>query len=125
MDSLSTAELLEVAMNFRNSLDNQFQYWLTITFAVLVAGFVAGPKLSTTHRRVITILYFLAAALFFTRTLVDVRNFGIYIQAATERGAEWYSTLAPMLIGGRSILYILGTSITLWFLNSDKRRNDA
>lgn len=54
MESLSTAELIEIAMSMRESLDDQFQYWLTITFAVVVGSFIAGQKLNNSLRLVVT-----------------------------------------------------------------------
>ncbi len=54
MESLSTAELIEIAMSMRESLDDQFQYWLTITFAVVVGSFIAGHKLNKNLRLVVT-----------------------------------------------------------------------
>ena len=125
MESLSTAELIEIAMSMRESLDDQFQYWLTITFVVVVGSFIAGHKLNKNLRLVVTSLYLLATALFFIRTMVDGQIFSMYIQAATERGATWFSDYTPILIFIRSAMYLLGALVTLWFLYINGRRDDG
>ena len=45
MDQIPTSDLLSLLLTQRGSIDLQFQFWLSITFAVIVAGFVAGRRL--------------------------------------------------------------------------------
>jgi len=47
VDQISSADLLNLVLAQRSSIDLQFQFWLTITFAVIVASFIAGPRQST------------------------------------------------------------------------------
>ena len=45
MEQYSPAELSELFLQAQALIDTQFQYWMSITFAVVVAGFVAGERL--------------------------------------------------------------------------------
>ena len=45
MNERSNIDLLNLVLLQRSSIDLQFQFWLSITFAVVVASFTAGPRL--------------------------------------------------------------------------------
>ena len=63
MDQIPTSDLLNLLLTQRASIDLQFQFWLSITFAVIVAGFVAGRRLDLKLRLLAAALYVLASAL--------------------------------------------------------------
>ena len=46
MESLSIADLTEMVLMVSNAQDDQFQYWLSISFAVIVASFIAKEKIT-------------------------------------------------------------------------------
>ena len=50
MEQLSNAELAELFLIMESAIYTQFEYWLTITFAVVVAAFVAGKRLNRNLR---------------------------------------------------------------------------
>ncbi len=54
---MSEVELLPLFLDVNQDIDTQFQFWMSITFAVLVASFVADERLSRIERGVITALY--------------------------------------------------------------------
>lgn len=117
MDSISTAELLELALLARSSVDDQFQYWITITFAVIVASFAADEKLNRNWRLTISLLYLLTTGLFFTRYYADAQHFLTLISAFAERGGEWPTSYVPALGALRIFVYVAGTALALSFLN--------
>ena len=88
MDAISTAELLEIAMLLRDDLEDQFQFWLSITFAVIVASFIAGDRLRFSWRTIVGTLYLLATVLFAVRLSESAQNLMLYLTPALERGAE-------------------------------------
>ncbi len=59
MDSIASADLMELVLLQRESFDFQLQFWITATFAVIVASFVAGQKLTVRYRLVLGALYLL------------------------------------------------------------------
>jgi len=56
-------QLLQLLLEVNQDIDTQFQFWISITFAVLVASFVADERLSRSERVAITALYLAAAAI--------------------------------------------------------------
>ena len=125
MDSMSTAELIEIAQLFRDSLDAQFQYWLTTTFAVIVASFIAREKLDKKLRAVVSILYIVASILFYATFALAGENWNAYAAVALKRGAIYIEPIVSLRLL-RTFLFISGTLITLWFLNFTKieKRDD-
>ena len=115
MDSLSTAELLELAMILRDDLGTQFQYWLSITFAILIASYIAGKRFLMPWRIFAAVLYGLATAVFSIRYYVSGLNFRNYLGELGTRGDLW-TDQTSILIGIRMTLFVVGTIGTLWFL---------
>ena len=71
MDQIPTADLLNLLLTQRASIDLQFQFWLSITFAVIVAGFVAGPRLHYGLRLLAAVRYVVATAHLAIRWMYD------------------------------------------------------
>ena len=71
MEALSTYELLEFSSLMRTSWDLQFQYWLALTFAMVVARFSFTQVFSTRWRLVLASMYFAACVLFMGRFYID------------------------------------------------------
>ena len=115
MDSLSTAELLELMMILRDDLGTQFQYWLSITFAILIASYIAGERFLMPWRIFAAVLYGLTTAVFSIRYYVSGLNFRNYLGELGTRGDLW-TDQTSILIGIRMTLFVVGTIGTLWFL---------
>lgn len=116
MENYTFAELTEFYLMGQAGMDTQFYYWVTVTFAAVVAGFVAGDRLTWRLRIVIAILYLLASSAlvirFVTsaRAIADIRSF---LQDAGALITEPYNLYLVLL---RAPLLILGTAAALFFL---------
>lgn len=64
---MTEVDLLPLFFDVNQDIDTQFQFWISITFAVLVASFVADERLSRVERRVIAVLYLTAASIVLLR----------------------------------------------------------
>lgn len=64
---MTEVDLLSLFFAVNQDIDTQFQFWISITFAVLVASFVADERLSRVERAVITLLYMSAATIILLR----------------------------------------------------------
>jgi hypothetical protein len=64
---VTEVDLLPLFFDVNEDIDTQFQFWISITFAVLVASFVADERLSRFERAVITLLYLSAATIILLR----------------------------------------------------------
>jgi hypothetical protein len=114
MDQYSNAELTEFIFLAYSSADTQFQYWITITFAVVVAGFVAGKRLAVSLRILIAVLYLLASAILAVRFQNSMITANTIRAMLLEADAYIVTTtyLAPLRIG----LFLLGSAAAVFFL---------
>jgi len=120
MESMTTSELLEFALMLRDDMEEQFEFWLSITFAVIVSSFFGRTRISPSWRVVIGCLYLLSTALFTVRYVMSSKNFQIYIEEALVRGAKWIDAASTMY-GLRVTILIVGTLSTVWFLYADSK----
>ena len=118
MDQISAAELVELFYIRESVIDVQFQYWLTITFAVIVASFVAKGHLNKTLRSAVALLYLLATVVLISRwyyVAMDVAQlFGQLQELGVSTDIPWVTIIS------RVFLVALGTSAALIFLLSEK-----
>ncbi len=99
-------------------MDAQFQLWVSITFAVIVAAFVARTRLSRRLRYVISVLYLLAtlnlALLFYRDAQTALNAVGVLDES---EGAMLIDRTGSMLLAPtRFGLLIIGTVSALYFL---------
>jgi len=102
-------------MILRDDLGTQFQYWLSITFAILIASYIAGERFLMPWRIFAAVLYGLTTAVFSIRYYVSGLNFRNYLGELGTRGDLW-TDQTSILIGIRMTLFVVGTIGTLWFL---------
>jgi len=118
METLSTADALEAALAIRDQVGVQFQYWLTITFAAIVAAHIAHNTLKFKLKVGVATLYLLASVLFLGLYLTTAVDYLPYRNLIIARGASMndsYMALTLLFIL-RVALFIVGTSLTIWFL---------
>jgi ABC-type transport system involved in cytochrome c biogenesis permease subunit len=122
MDQFSPAELVELFYIRESVIDTQFQYWITITFAVIVAAFVAKKHLSKRLRSVVALLYLLATVVLISRWYYAAMDVGQLLGQLQELGVS--TNLPWVTIISRVLLVALGTSAALIFLLSEKLRGE-
>jgi hypothetical protein len=121
MDKYSYAELTEFFFLAQSAMDTQFQYWITVTFAAVVAGFIAGERLTRLVRILAATLYILASVVLFMRfigsalTMVGIQEFLMEEDAFAL--AQFGLRLAPLRIS----LFLVGTAAALFFLLCPQR----
>jgi hypothetical protein len=109
------AELSELTLLAQGLIDTQFQYWITITFAVVVAGFAVGRRLSRMLRFVVAGLYVLTTAILVIRTVTTGRATSLIVGTLEDSEALLFAfpVSVPVL---RMIVYFLGTLAAIYFL---------
>jgi hypothetical protein len=117
MDQISSDQLTEIYFHAMSLMDVQFQYWISITFAVVVATFVVGKRVRRALRCLMATLYLLASITLATRFL----RFDSIAQSALENLGDHAIVDALVSEGyllpiSRISLYLLGTSTAVWFL---------
>ncbi len=114
MDQISAAELFELVILSEASIDNQFQFWLSITFAAVVASFITEQRLTHSLRLALSCAYLLATVVLMSRWYYDgVRlfGFGAELQKLGFTGHVPWITLIS-----RAVLMIAGSVVTVWFV---------
>ena len=114
----------ELALLAGGSMDTQFQYWMSVTFAVVVASFVAGERLSRPMRLLAAVLYLLASILLISRFSQFARTTHLYEIALADAGTPTTSagSLIPIT---RLLLFGLGTASALYFLCMTKKSHEG
>ncbi len=119
MESMSSAELVELSLLILDITDAQFQYWLAATFAVVVAAYTARDTISNRMGAVISVMYILVTFLFVLRYIQVSGNEAIYSMELIGRGVPPIES--PIGLAGlaslRLLVILVGSGIALWFLN--------
>jgi hypothetical protein len=120
---MSASETLEIVMLLREEAQRSFEYWLTISFAFIAATFIGRELLRPKVALVFGALYLLTVSLLIARYVVSGTSADRYLTLAIEQGAEPFvdSTIVTYL---RLLVFIVGTSCTLWFLYLNSRSRD-
>ena len=118
MDQMSTAELTELYLTMQSSISTQFEYWLTVTFAIVVARFVAGTRLNRKLRFGLALLYALACAVLLSRWTYSGLDMTSFRAALLESGVVLITPWVTII--SRLLLFTLGTAASLYFLVSER-----
>ena len=114
MNETTVAELIELLQNESASIDMQFQLWITITSAVIIASFAARHHLTFWLRAFIAVMYTLASATIAFRYANDASQFVFLHNELRIRGVD-YPTFIDLRIL-RGLVYSCGTVATLVFM---------
>lgn len=120
MDQVSVAELIELLQNESASIDMQFQLWITITSAVVIANFAARDNLSFWFRIFIASMYVLATSALMVRYANDASQFVFLRSELSDRGVEYPAVGDLRLL--RFLIYSIGSLTTLIFVFANPRR---
>ena len=116
MENYTLAELTEFYFLGQAAMDTQFYFWVTVTFAAVVAGFVGGDKLTFGLRVLISVLYLLAAAVLVVRFVTAASVIDEIRAFLDEAGALINEPRNSFLILLRATLLIFGTAAAFFFL---------
>lgn len=108
------AELIELLQNESASIDMQFQLWLAITSAVVIASFTGRHHLSTWVKVFVAVLYALASTTILLRYANDASQFVFLKNELRSRGVEYPAVVDLRIL--RALVYACGTVATLVFI---------
>jgi hypothetical protein len=106
MGEIAEVQLLQLFLEVNADIDTQFQVWISITFAVLVASFVAGDRLRRGARFGLALLYACAAWVLFIRYL----RAGTYLDYVVGL-YELYGVVPPSQVGISATAGVLRTTL--------------
>jgi len=111
--------IYEVLYDSLSLADSILQIWMTLTFAVIVATYIAGGRVGLVMHRLVSSLYGLYAAVLITRYGSSAFQIFHYRGVLIERGFEPWPVPYPVSIvigSGTFSLMLAGTVATLWFM---------
>ena len=114
MNETSVAELIELLQNESASVDMQFQLWITITTAVVIASFAARHHLSFWMRVFVAVMYTLASATIVIRYANDASRWVFLSNQLGSRGVDYPAFIDLRIL--RGLVYSFGTIATLVFM---------
>ena len=121
MDSVTTGEILGLILIHEQFIDDQLEFWLTVSFATIVASFAGREYMTKGNRNIVCVLYILATVVFISRWLYEGADLLTYVDVLAERGV----TIQPpfLTVFARFALVGLGTLATLYFVFTNTKRD--
>ena len=121
MDNPTIYELLDLILLSEAAIDTQSQFWITVTFATIVATYAARKSLSGKLKKLVTMLYLIATVVFASRWYYEVMDILAYQNLLLELG---YVNKTPFVtLFSRVILMASGTVATIYFIHFGKDQN--
>ncbi len=116
---MSEYELHVLITDHLRDMHGMVEFWVSATFAVLVARFVAGERLTRGVLRVMAVLYVMATLLSFTRYFLLANRVRICQDELVRAGMSPFEQPQP-LFGAMVLLvlglYAVGTAAAVYFL---------
>jgi hypothetical protein len=124
MNEVTVTDLIGLLQNESASIDMQFQLWITVTSAVVIASFAAGDHFSRQMKVFIAAMYALASAALGFRYENDASQFLFLNDELKRRGVEYPTFVDLRLL--RTLIYISGTVATSMYVFTLRRhKKDA
>jgi hypothetical protein len=125
-EELTNEELIQLYAVVTGSVNAQFELWLTITFAVIIASYLAGHRLARSLQYLMAALYTTVSVLLYLMLLGAVQ-FSQQFDALNV-GASSESNVILAVVVLRTSVWVLGTLATIVFIfkgHKDDASNDT
>ena len=113
-EELNNEELIQLYDVVTSSVNAQFELWLTITFAVIIASYIAGHRLAKSFRYIIATLYTAVSVLLFLMLLGAVQFSSQFDAIAIGTSTE--ATLIKVIGVLRTLVWAFGSIVTIVFI---------
>ena len=106
-------ELQLSILEISGTITDQFQFWMTTTFAVVIACYTAGERLGNTLRLAIASIYIVAVAMFYLRYLDAASAVAYYAELLRALGGEIPARRVGLITFLRKTLMLGGSILAL------------
>lgn len=121
---MTESEIITILDMSNSALDAHIEYWLSGSFAVLMAFFFAGDKIVGFVRWTLLFLYLTATVFFSIRISLDLVRITESLRLLRELGSSYEATFFSLGVFSLLVLITLilgGTAATVYFsINSEK-----
>lgn len=121
-EQLTNEELIQLYDAVFSNINTQFELWVTITFAVIIASYIAGHRLERSLQYIVAILY-TSVSLLLVLMLISAVNFAGEFNAFGIAAVQDTMTLTIVVL--RMGIWIFGTVATLVFIFKRGSQRDA
>lgn len=125
MDEFTAFELSQLYLQTISMAESEFWYWTSITFAVVVAAYVAGQRLGRKIRYVMATLYLLATVHLCFKLAGLIFSADNMSSVLVESGVLTLPSFGPLTFVSRVLVLAVGTLATVYFLLSTGRRTEG
>ena len=121
---MSESELISTYLQTLDAVNSNFEFWLSATFALIIAFYFASERISNRMYRIILFLYISTSALMFGRLIeIGLTNESVRAQFEELDTKTYISCIAANTVFGVAfwLIMILGTIGTVLFVVSTKK----
>ena len=121
---MSESELISTYLQTLDAVNSNFEFWLSATFALIIAFYFASERISNRMYRIILFLYISTSALMFGRLIeIGLTNESVRAQFEELDTKTYISSIAANTVFGVAfwLIMILGTIGTVLFVVSTKK----
>ena len=121
---MTEAELVSTYLQTLDAINSNFEFWLTATFALIIAFYFASEKISNQMYRIVLFLYISTTGLMFGRLFeVGLTNESVRAQLKALDSETYINSALGNTIFGVSfwLIMIVGTIGTVLFVVSTKK----
>ncbi|MEQ8835512.1 hypothetical protein [Haliea sp.] len=123
MDALTIAEILELIRVNEEAMVTQFETWLTITFATIVAVFAGRNLLTRLMRWLVTLLYLLASLSVTAMSIYFAESNALLTLLLESRGVTVVAPVFAALVF--FVLFLAGVLTTVYFIHMKPDREST
>ena len=115
---MTEADLIQALTSVQADIDAQFQFWISITFAVLIAAFIGGARLTVSLRLLVVFLYLSTTLVLYLRYLRGMDYFGYVAQLFAQNGfgPPPLPRRVVSISQARPLLFLIGTIASTAFV---------
>lgn len=117
---MTESELIEIIYMSVASAEAQFEFWMTITIAMVVAVYTAGYRLNSKVRLIIAFLYLLICMLFYLRYENELFAIALHIEQLRELGSDFGAKNITLMRVIRSIVVVGATTLAVTLIVSPR-----
>ena len=121
---MTEAELISTYHQTLDAINSNFEFWLTATFALIIAFYFASEKISNLMYRIILFLYVSTSVLMFARLVeIGLTNESVRAQLEALDSETYINSILGNTIFGIAfwLIMIVGTIGTVLFVVSTKK----
>lgn len=122
---MTESQLIEIIYISAASAEAQFESWMAVTIALVVAAYTAGYRLNSKVRFIIAFLYVLICALFYLRYEGELSAIASHIQQLREIGSDFGAKNIGLMRAIRSIVVIGASTLAVALIVSPRLGGQA